>query len=92
MEHIQRYKRRLNIYSAFANINEKTWFFIRDDAEFEVISNPNQILVPEEKKHLLVTMLYAKCTEGEKYHYGVIYITCLDPVYLGLLGRFQCHS
>lgn len=45
--------------------------FLRDDVEIEITSDSDQqisikILVPKHQKHMLILMVYAKCTENER--------------------------
>ncbi|XP_060202553.1 uncharacterized protein LOC132630976 [Lycium barbarum] len=68
---IQRFRRRLGMRYAHHNCNGKTWFFINDNIDVEVIQDTDQQITvklsfQEDNKILMTTMIYAKCEALER--------------------------
>ncbi|KAF3641418.1 hypothetical protein FXO38_09638 [Capsicum annuum] len=60
---IQRFRKKLKMHRAVANISENIWFFLRDDVDMEIINDSDQqifinILIPEDQKHMVISMVY----------------------------------
>lgn len=68
---IQRFMRKLNMQSVAINISGKVWFFLRDNVDMKIISDSDQqisikIMIPQDLKHMLISMVYAKCKEDKR--------------------------
>ncbi|XP_070056126.1 uncharacterized protein [Nicotiana tomentosiformis] len=56
--HIQRYRRRLDMETAFSNLNGKIWLFFSSDTEWELINDIGH--------HIIMTFVYAKCSSTNR--------------------------
>ncbi|XP_019224508.1 PREDICTED: uncharacterized protein LOC109206171 [Nicotiana attenuata] len=69
--YIQRYKRRLNLESAFSNMNGKIWLFFDVVVEWELIVKTEQHVIVKVFHHdfgkrIMMTFVYAKCSSIER--------------------------
>ncbi|XP_060183464.1 uncharacterized protein LOC132613460 [Lycium barbarum] len=65
------FRRRLNMHTAAANISGKIWIFVDEMFEMEIIHDHMQHIAIKIKaqgmqKALLITVVYAKCTQVER--------------------------
>ncbi|XP_059306421.1 uncharacterized protein LOC132057846 [Lycium ferocissimum] len=68
---IQKYRRRLGMPYANFNCNGKIWFFVQDNVYVEVLLDTEQSITVKLKfqelnRDMVVTMVYAKCSEVER--------------------------
>ncbi|XP_060177905.1 uncharacterized protein LOC132607846 [Lycium barbarum] len=68
---IQKYRRKLGMPYAGSNCNEKIWFFVQHNVDVEILLATEQSITvklqfQEYSKDMVVTMVYAKCSEVER--------------------------
>ncbi|XP_019231860.1 PREDICTED: uncharacterized protein LOC109212648 [Nicotiana attenuata] len=68
---IQRYRRRLNMETAYANINGQIWLFFDSVVEWELVEDTEQqvtvkALHHDLGQHMMMTFVYAKCSAIER--------------------------
>ncbi|XP_060181254.1 uncharacterized protein LOC132610870 [Lycium barbarum] len=68
---IQKYRRKLGMPNANFNCNGKIWFFVQDKVDVEVLldteqSITNKLFFQDLNKAMVVSMIYAKCNEGDR--------------------------
>nr|XP_016516053.1 PREDICTED: uncharacterized protein LOC107832701 [Nicotiana tabacum] len=68
---IDRYRRRLNMETAYANINGQIWLFFDAMVEWELGEDTEQqvtvrVLHHEQGQHMMMTFVYAKCSAMER--------------------------
>ncbi|XP_060183615.1 uncharacterized protein LOC132613564 [Lycium barbarum] len=68
---VHQYRRRLGMPYANFNCNGRIWFFVNDNIDVEIIDNTEQqttikLNFLSMSKFLIVTMVYAKCDNGER--------------------------
>ncbi|XP_070032252.1 uncharacterized protein [Nicotiana tomentosiformis] len=69
--HIQRYRSRLNMETAFSNLNGKIWLFFDAVVEWELVTEIAQqvtvrVFHHDLGQHILMTFVYAKCSSVER--------------------------
>ncbi|XP_060194894.1 uncharacterized protein LOC132624080 [Lycium barbarum] len=68
---IQQYRRKLGMPYANSNCNGKIWFFVQHNVDVEVLLDTEQSITvklnfQDLNKDMVVTMVYAKCSEVER--------------------------
>lgn len=71
MRILERYRRKLGILQAFANVSNKIWAFVDEDHEVEIIIDMDQQLTLkltniDSYRSFMVTFVYAKCDSIER--------------------------
>ncbi|XP_075098996.1 uncharacterized protein LOC142175889 [Nicotiana tabacum] len=68
---IDRYKRRLNMETAYTNINGQIWLFFNAVVEWELVEDIEQqvtvrVFYHDLGQHMMMTFVYAKCSAMER--------------------------
>src|SRR5688572_29481127 len=68
---LEEYRRRLGLKHAVSNSNGKIWGFIDEIMEYEVVRDEDQMLTLRIHSlgmgiEVLISLVYAKCTQGER--------------------------
>ncbi|XP_060210626.1 uncharacterized protein LOC132637573 [Lycium barbarum] len=68
---IQKYRRKLGMPYAGSNCNGKIWFFVQHNVDVEILLDTEQSITvklqfQDYSKDMVVTMVYAKCSEVER--------------------------
>ncbi|XP_075101885.1 uncharacterized protein LOC142177309 [Nicotiana tabacum] len=68
---IERYKRRLNMETAYTNINGQIWLFFDAVVEWELVEDTEQqvtvrVFHHDLGQHMMMTFVYAKCSAMER--------------------------
>ncbi|XP_075103681.1 uncharacterized protein LOC142178249 [Nicotiana tabacum] len=68
---IDRYKRRLNMETAYTNINGKIWLFFDAVVEWELVEDTEQqvtvrVFHHDLGQHMMMTFIYAKCSAMDR--------------------------
>lgn len=68
---LEKYRRKLGIKHDVANVNGKIWAFMDVIVEYEVVVNEDRKITLKVRNQMQgveirVTLVYAKCTHGEK--------------------------
>ncbi|XP_019237102.1 PREDICTED: uncharacterized protein LOC109217316 [Nicotiana attenuata] len=68
---IDSYRRRLNVETAYANINGKIWLFVDTTVEWELVDYTEQqvtvrVFQHDLRQHMMMSFVYAKCSAMER--------------------------